>query len=262
MPKAEVKKIVVNKKLFLAVINAKGYSIRKLCELYLDDSDMCSDRTLRRSLDSGKIRAKYIDAIAKIIDVDPRYLTGEIRNIDPKLKRVDKITVSYYISLISHYPYSRKELDELQHIAIKDHLTNVLSLFDFSYKQFETMDFETQFNFQHELFESIVPVLAKYFKEDGYGNKERPALDTLILSLENYYETECELQYADTTLREKFVQSPPDGYTSTQIKKMSRDQLLDLDLYLQWKDYVPTPEDIEFEKRMEEKYHISSSDKR
>lgn len=250
MPKGEVDKISVNKEIFRAVLNAKGYSIRKLS----DEHDICSDRTLRRALNARQIRAKYIDGIAKLLDVDSRFLTGEIARNDPKMSRVKNIPLNYYLAQIDNYPYSRKELDDLQMTAIEDHLKSILSLFDFSYKQFEALDFETQYNFQHDLFDSMANVLAKYFKEDGYGNKERPALDTLILSLEGYYEDECLLRHADTTLREKFIQSPPEGYTADKLRTMTREEILDLDMYLQWKDYEPSEEELEMERQLHSKY--------
>lgn len=253
MPKGEVKKISVNKNYFMAVLKAKHYSIRKMSDLH---GEICSDRTLRRSLNSGKIQYKYIDEIAKLLDVDPRYLTGEIVRIDSNMSRVENVSLQYYLSQMDSYPYSRKELDELQKTAIREHLTNLLSLFDFSYKQFELMDFETQYNFQHELFDAIIPILAKYFKEDGYGNKERPALDTLVMDLESYYDNEYQLQYADTILRKNFIQNPPHSYTAKKIQTMTREEILDLDMYLQWKDYESSPEELDLEKRIYKKYDI------
>lgn len=253
MPKGEIEKIYVNKECFIAVLNAKGYSIRKFSA---EHGEICSDRTIRRALNANKMQFHYIDEIAQLIDVDPRFLTGEIMHIDPKLSRIKNIPMNYYISQIDMYPYSRKELDDLQQTAIKDHLTNLLSLFDFSYKQFEELNFDTQYNFQHELFDAMIPVLSKYFKEDGYGNKECPALVTLVLSLESYYENECELIYADTTLREKFSATPPEGYTTADIQSMSRESLRDLDMELQWKDYEPSPKELEWEQQMQERYGI------
>lgn len=235
MPKGTIKKIDVNKLIFMSVLKKRGYSIRKICSLYDNNhQNLCSDRTLRRSLDSGKIRFKYVDEIAKIIDVDPRYLTGEIETINPKLSRLKNTNIPFYLSLINEYPYSRKKLDELKQTAIKDHITNLLSLFDFSYNQFEALDFETQYNFQHELFEAMIPVLARYFKKDGYGNTERPALNTLLYELECYYENECELRHADTIVRQNFIQSPPQNYSVEEIKCMSREELRDLNMLLQW----------------------------
>lgn len=251
MPKGEIAKIPVNKEIFIAVLNAKGYSIRKFSE---EHGEICSDRTLRRALNAHQIQNKYVDDIAKLLDVDPRFLTGEISRIDPKMSRVKNIPMQYYLAQINNYPYSRKELDDLQKTAIEDHLKNILSLFEFSYDQFENLEFEKQYNFQHDLFESIANVLAKYFKEDGYGNKERPALDTLILSLEGYYEDECELRCADTIIREKFIQSPPKGYTADKIRTMTREEILDLDMYLQWKDYEPSEEDFEMERQLHSRH--------
>ncbi len=245
MPKGKIKKINVNEKIFKAVLKEKGYSIRKLCE---EHGEICSDRTLRRALKTNQIQFKYLDDIAKLLDVDSRFLTGEIIHVDSKF-RIKNISMPYYLAQIENYPYSRKELDDLRKTNIAEHLKSILSLFEFSYKQFENLDFDTQYHFQYDLFESIATVLDKYFFEDGYGNEERPALYTLILSLESYYEEETMLEHADTTLREKFIESPPSGYSIEKIKSMSREEIFNLDWGIQFNNCELTEAEIEFDKR-------------
>ena len=59
-------------------------------------------------------------------------------------------------------------------------------------------------------------------------------LSEIIVDLDSYRENYYEHQYADTTLRKRFLKQPPNGYSVTQIKEMTAEQLLDLDRYIQW----------------------------
>lgn len=75
MPKGFVETDHVNKDVFMQVLKLKKTSIRRLDE---ELSIECSDKTIRRSLNNGKMRRQYIEQIAKYLDVDSRLLTGEL----------------------------------------------------------------------------------------------------------------------------------------------------------------------------------------
>ena len=124
-------------------------------------------------------------------------------------------------------------------------LKRILSLFEVSYEQFKAKTFEEQYDFQHDLLSAMLPVMYKHFDKDGYGDTERMSFEAIIVSLENYRDDYYEQEYADTTLRETFMKNPPEGYTSDQIKKMSPDELIGLDMYLQSLEY-PEDEDDPF----------------
>ena len=176
MPRKPVYTIPINKAIFKEIIKRKGFNIRSLT----DKLSICSERTLRRALDNGLIRPIYLNNIAQNLDVDPRFLSGEIFLNDPKYKFY---SLDYYYHELNKYPFSRKAFDESQNLDIKNHLSNIFSLFNISYKQFENLDFEKKYNLQHDLFETIPQILLKYFSEDAYGNKDMYGLYQLVSEL-------------------------------------------------------------------------------
>lgn len=239
MPKNVVKIKPVNKEIFLYIIKQKGSSIRKLGNTTGID---CSEKTIRRELNTrGGLREQYLDQIAQHLNVDSRLLSGEL--VKEAFSTTDKTLRGLYLSPLSHiddFPYFREEQDRLRKEHIDETLKRILSLFEISYEQFKTKSFEEQYDFQHDLLSAILPVMYKHFDKDGYGDTERISFESIIVSLENYRDDYYEQEHADTTLREAFIHNPPKGYTPNQIKKMSPDELIGLDMYLQSLDY---PED-------------------
>lgn len=244
MPKNVVKIKTVNKKVFFWIIKEKGSSIRKLGNTAGID---CSEKTIRRELNTrGGLREQYLDQIARHLNVDLRLLSGEL--VKEAFSTTDKTLKSLYLSPLAHiddYPYFREEQDRLRMEHIDETLKRILSLFEVSYEQFKAKTFEEQYDFQHDLLSAMLPVMYKHFDKDGYGDTERMSFEAIIVSLENYRDDYYEQEYADTTLRETFMQNPPEGYTSDQIKKMSPDELIGLDMYLQSLEY-PEDEDDPF----------------
>lgn len=231
MPKGYVKTERVNKKVFMRVLKLKGVSIRQLDhELSIE----CSDKTIRRSLNNGQMRNIYIEQIAKFLDVDSRLLTGELvrkafQTANPELKRI-------YMSPLTHiddFPYFRSEQAKLRKESLNETLKRILSLFEISYEQFESKDFDAQYNFQHELLCAIFPVIYKHFETDGYGNSDKNNCYRIINDLEIYHKSIEEQKYANTVLREYFLKFVPRGYTKDIIEKMSADELIQLDVDLQ-----------------------------
>ena len=239
MPKNVVKIKPVNKEIFFRIIKEKGSSIRKLGNTEGID---CSEKTIRRELNTrGGLREQYLDQIARYLDVDSRLLSGEL--VKKAFSTTDKSMKNLYLSPMAHiedYPYFREEQDRLRKEHIDETLKRILSLFEVSYEQFKAKTFEEQYDFQHDLLSAILPVMYKHFDRDGYGDTGRISFESIIVSLEYYRDDYYEREYADTTLREKFMQSLPEGYTPKQIKKMSPDELIGLDMYLQSLKY---PED-------------------
>lgn len=235
MPKEKVATENINPKIFKAILKAKGYNQSTLIDLITrSDSDfVCSQSTLQRSLRKGEMREQYLLKIAKLLDVDPRYLKGDLFSSMLFNNEITSDAINYYVSKIDNYPYSRMKMEEILKKSIQEHLTNILGLFSISYSQFEELDFETQYNLQHDLFEGIESVIVKYFNKDGFGNPNLQEVYALVASLEAFYEQEMLLRYADSEVRDKFTKHPPKGYTSDQIKNMTRQELLDLDVYLE-----------------------------
>ena len=162
MPKGFVETDHVNKDVFMQVLKLKKTSIRRLDE---ELSIECSDKTIRRSLNNGKMRRQYIEQIAKYLDVDSRLLTGEL--VEGAFHTTNSVIRELYLNPLTHiedFPYFREEQERLQREKIDETLKRILSLFEISYKQFEEKDFEEQYSFQHDLLDAILPVIYKHFK--------------------------------------------------------------------------------------------------
>ena len=59
----------------MSIVKECGSSIIKLGKCEKID---CTERTIRRSLNEGKMTPCFLDQIAKYLDVDPRLLSGEL----------------------------------------------------------------------------------------------------------------------------------------------------------------------------------------
>lgn len=75
MPKKPIFKIDVDKKIFMSIIKECNSSIIKLGEC---NEINCTERTIRRSLNEGKMTPTFLDEIAKHLNVDTRLLSGEL----------------------------------------------------------------------------------------------------------------------------------------------------------------------------------------
>ncbi|MFR4453802.1 MAG: hypothetical protein ACLT5W_13350 [Ruminococcus sp.] len=234
MPKGYVETDHVNKDVFMQVLKLKKTSIRRLDE---EPSIECSDKTIRRSLNNGKMRRQYIEQIAKYLDVDSRLLTGEL--VEGAFHTTNSVVRKLYLNPLTHikdFPYFREEQERLQREKIDETLKRILSLFEISYKQFEEKDFEEQYSFQHDLFVAILPIIYKHFKQDGYGDAEMYNCQRIISELEDYHDLVESRKYADNILRKHFIKSVPEGYTKTDIERMTPDELIEIDAYLQIKE--------------------------
>lgn len=73
MPRGKIKKSDVNKTIFMSIVYKCGSSIRKLGEC---EEINYTERTIRRSLNEGKMAPRLLDQIAKHLNVDTRLLSG------------------------------------------------------------------------------------------------------------------------------------------------------------------------------------------
>ena len=228
MPKGKIHKVPVNKQVFQMVVHECGSSIIKLgaCE-----EVQCTERTIRRALEEGNITPRFLDQIAKYLDVDPRLLSGELHE-QAKAYSDDFLRSIYLAQLkVKNYPYYRKRKSDLNQQPIEELLEQILALFEISFLQYEDMEFEAQYQLQLDLLEALVPVIRKYFKVDAYGREDMPDLERIIYDLENYRQDHYLHIYAEEVLRKRYLENPPPGKTEVDIIRMSPESLIALDMH-------------------------------
>lgn len=227
MPKGKIYKTPINKEIFMSIIKQCHSSIIKLGAC--NDIE-CTERTIRRALEDKKITPRYLEQIAKHLDVDSRLLSGQLHK-QAETYTDDFIKDMYTSQLkVDNYPYYRKKKDDLNKQPIEKFLEELLALFEISFSQFEDMDFESQYMFQHDLFKSIIPIIRKHFKADAYGHKEMPNLEKILFELENHREDYYLHLYAEDVLRKKYLTAPPQGLSKREIQNMDAEALIALDM--------------------------------
>ena len=257
MPKNKVQTVPVNKKVFMFILKKKNSSIRKLGAA--NEIDF-TEKTIRRALNNGEMRPELVKQIAKYLNIESSLLTGDM--VKKAFSAKNHVFREMFLNPLYHldrFPYFIDEQREFRTVrqegyfevgGMTETMKRLLSLFEISYRQFEEMPFEQQYNFQHDLFEAMIPVMYKHFTENAYGDSESYSFEGILADLENYKENHDELEYADTILREKYIAHPPKGYTPDMIKKMSKEKLLNIDINLQMEEY----DDSEIEDPFAEKY--------
>lgn len=227
MPKGTIYKDPVNKNAFMSVVHACGSSIIKLGACSEID---CTERTIRRSLNEGKMTPSFLDQIARHLDVDSRLLSGELHKQANSYR--DEFIRSIALAQLKaeNYPYFRKRQSELNAQPIEALWEQILALFDISFSQFEDMDFEAKYLLQHDLLDALAPVIRKHFAADAFGRTDMPNLEKAIIDLENSREDHYLNLYADTILRQRYLENPPQGKTKEDILRMSTDALIALDI--------------------------------
>lgn len=228
MPKEKIYKDTIYKDIFKSIVKECGSSIIKLGE---NDKIDCTERTIRRSLKEGRMTPRYLDQIAKVLNVDARLLSGELHK--QAYSYQNEILRNIYLSqlTVKNYPYYKTMKSYWLSQPIEKLLEHILSLFEISFSQFEKMDYESQYLFQYDLFEAIIPVIRKHFNEDAYGRKDMPNLEEIICQLENAHEEHQLNEYAEK-IRGEFLQHPPMGKRKSDIQKMSMNELIDLDMHI------------------------------
>lgn len=165
MGNKSVKKVPVNKKHFMKVLNSKNYSIRKIGKAY--EIIERSERTIRRYLDQGEMPIDLLNNIAKYLNVTPEYLSGFY---DDKAERIrDPYLRDMYKSHIKpeNYPYILKEKSDIEY---NDYFKSILIMNDISMDLFNTLPPEERVLFRQEMIVAIMKVIAKHFKYDSLGH--------------------------------------------------------------------------------------------
>lgn len=82
-----INNVPINRQLFDAARNYQGVSMTELSKLPEIDAD---EKTIRRIRKSQKTNSKMLNLIAKHLNVDPYWLTGQTLTILPTLKHDTK----------------------------------------------------------------------------------------------------------------------------------------------------------------------------
>ena len=108
MPKGKINKIPVDKAIFMTIVRECGSSIIKLGKLSEVEENACTERTIRRALNNGEMTPRFLNQIARFLDVDPRLLSGELHKRANSYS--DEFLRSLYIAQlkVENYPYYRK----------------------------------------------------------------------------------------------------------------------------------------------------------
>lgn len=177
-----INNVPINRQLFDAARNYQGVSMTELSKLPEIDAD---EKTIRRIRKSQKTNSKMLNLIAKHLNVDPYWLTGQTLTILPTLKHDTK-----YMDPANH-PYS--EMKELRKfIDSAKLLQDILILHGVSEDQYELLSEEQRNSFQMELDLVIQIVVFNYFspfaKDDDpfLSNKELYQLSIEALNTDAY----------------------------------------------------------------------------
>ena len=232
------------------ILTKKNSSIRKLGAV---NEISFTEKTIRRALNNGAMRPELVKQIAIYLNIDSTLLTGEM--VKKAFSARNDIYRKMYLSPLKHlndYPYFREEQRELLTVrqdglfeagGMSETIKRILVLFEVSYTQFEKMTFEQQYNFQYDLFNAMIPVVKKHFKEDAYGHKDDYYFESILIDLDVYKEWHDDMEYSDKDLRQSYMENPPKGLTKEKVKKMSKEELFNFEVNLQMEEN----EDTEFE---------------
>ena len=174
------------RKMFEEVLQLRGTSIRKLCNV--SSGIGWSEKTIHRALNEGKISPELLDILAKRLDIDPFYLMGKHH------ESINKITDQVLRNMIlkninaSHFPYilSQQRLKKDERPIYDRFLENVLILHDLSPKQFEELPFQKQKEFQMKMEEALCPILIEYFPVNARGEDTYSEIYRLLYDIEDY----------------------------------------------------------------------------
>ena len=124
MPRGKTNKEFINKTIFMELIRYKKSSIRQLGKL---KSIACTERTIRRSLNEGLITHKFLDQIARHLDLDPELLSGKLHKHADSID--DPILKQLYLNTLSpdRHPYYKKIYTEQIKKPIADFLSSLLA---------------------------------------------------------------------------------------------------------------------------------------
>jgi len=161
------RKVLVNKKRFMEILELRNYSIRKLGKGKAYDAIERDEKTIRRYLDSGEMPPDLLDKIAKYLDVHPDYLAGVYDNKADKIEDAFLRALSRSFIKPEKYPYILKAKSD---IGYKTYFENILTMNDISMELFKTLPPEERILFRQEMVVAILQVIAKHFSHDSMGN--------------------------------------------------------------------------------------------
>ena len=176
----EINTISINRELFNSAMNYQNTNLTKLSSII-----GISRKTLQRIRNDQKTNSEMLDTIAKHLNVDPYWLTGQTLEIIPSLKYNKK-----YMDPANH-PYS--EIKEQQKtINSAELLNNILILHGISKTQYDLLSEKQRHGFQMQLSLAIQIVIFSYFspiapKDDPFlSNEELYKLSSEVLNTEAY----------------------------------------------------------------------------
>ena len=186
MANKEKKKVPFKRECFEAALKLRGMSIRRLGAV--DSGLGWSEKTIRRGLEDGQISPDLLDVLAKLLDVDPDYLSGKYH------ARVEKYADPYLRAYAlrrlkpEKYPYLlKKQRDKIDNHALYErYLENIFLIHNISIQQFELLPFSVKKELQLKIEKAICPVLIQYFEKDAFGNDTDPEIWSLESSIFDY----------------------------------------------------------------------------
>lgn len=220
MANKKTEKIKINKEVFLKVLSQKNCSIRQLGRAYEEIER--TEKTIRSCLNEGEMPPDLLDRIAKYLDVHPDYLSGAYN------EKADKIEDAY----LKHLYWSTLDKDNYPHllkaksdIDYNSYFEDTLLMNDITIEQFRTLPPEERVLLRQELVVAILEVFSKHFKENALGKSISEELD--------YYSSFV----GDTDPTSYFANLEGIGISEDEIEFEYDEE-----------------SQIEFEKRMQEKY--------
>ena len=149
------KKITFNREIFDTAMKRKKYSLSKLS---IQCSENVSEGMLRRARSEGKIEIDILDEIAKRLNVDPYWLSGQYLEMFPFLK-LDK----EFLRLENH-PYVENNVKKTE-IDSRIYFLELLSAHGITEEQFQMLSEEERIRFYEDLGQSMEKIILKYLSE-------------------------------------------------------------------------------------------------
>lgn len=172
----EINNITINRKLFDSALLYKQITLSELSSLPEID---VSEKTIQRIRKEQLTNATMLNKIAKCLNVDPLWLTGECLKLAPALWENDD-----YINPANH-PYNQLR-EDCKHINSSTVLHELLLLHSISNEQYNLLPSEKQNGLELELDLAIQMVIFKYFHPVALKNDP-------FLSNEELYRLSCEV---------------------------------------------------------------------
>ena len=172
-------------KRFLAAKELRGISIRTLGAHKDEGGIGCSEKTIRRAKEKGKIKAVNLEAIAQALDVEPAYLMGkydeEFDKLFPEPHNEEIKAILKSMLRPERFPYY---FDCERNARYERYLNSILTLHDISRRQYNGLPDEKQRQFMMEIENAVCPIIRKYFTRDARGQEGLPDLYRIVAEIE------------------------------------------------------------------------------